>query len=221
MSLVGVLATAPLLIGDAQREQESEHRLSLRNLPIVLVALSAIGFLMLLSEGAMADWIAVYLRQQFKAGGGLAALGFSIFSGAMALFRFLGDLITTRLGPMRTVRVGCLVAAGSLVWALAAPSALWSLPGFAGTGIGLSVFIPLIFGGGGRVTGVSPGAGIATVTGLGYIGFIVGPPVIGFASEAITLRYALGIVVLCCLLAAWFAKSMNLLAPIAGDTPAA
>ncbi len=218
VNVLGVLAALPLLIRDAPQAEETEHRLSFRNLPIVLVALSAIGFLMLLSEGAMADWIAVYLRQQFKAGGGLAAWGFSVFSAAMALFRFLGDWITSRLGPMRTVRSGCVVAAGSLLWALAAPTALWSLPGFAGTGVGLSVIIPLVFGGGGRVTGVSPGAGIATVTGLGYIGFIVGPPVIGFASEVVTLRYALGIVVLCCLLAAWFAKSMRLLAPISGKT---
>ena len=57
------------------------------------------------------------------------------------------------------------------------------------------------FGGGGRVESVSPGAGIATVTGLGYIGFIVGPPAIGFVSQVFTLRYALGLVVFCCIIA--------------------
>jgi hypothetical protein len=75
------------------------------------------------------------------------------------------------------------------------------MPGFAAAGAGFSVIIPLVFGGGGRVQSVSPGAGIATVTGIGYFGFIVGPPAIGFASQVFTLRYALGLVVICCLIA--------------------
>ena len=85
------------------------------------------------------------------------------------------------------------------------------MPGFAITGAGLSVIIPLVFGSGGRVENVSPGPGIATVTGIGYVGFIVGPPTIGFVSQLVTLRYALLFVVLCCLVAAGLSGYMNLL----------
>ena len=95
-------------------------------------------------------------------------------------------------------------------------SSAWALPGFALTGAGLSVIIPLVFGSGGRVESINPGAGIATVTGIGYVGFIVGPPTIGFASQLLTLRYALGIVVACCLIAAFlsrFMASLNITAP--------
>src|SRR4051794_20330992 len=127
----------------------------------------------------------------------------------MAGFRFLGDFITERLGPLRTVRSGCLVAAAGLLSALAAPSPAWSMPGLAATGAGLSVIIPLVFGSGGRVPSVSPGPGIATVTGIGYVGFIVGPPSIGFVSQIVTLRYALGIVVACCVLASLLAGFMR------------
>lgn len=213
VNLMIVLLAAPLLIEDEQRHGESEHRLPLRKIPKVLLALSAIGFCILLSEGAMADWTAVYLRQVLNAGPGIAAAGYSVFSGAMAVFRFLGDLTTARWGPLRTVRGGCLIAAFGLICALLASKPGWSLPGFAITGAGLSVIIPLVFGSGGRVPSVSPGPGIATVTGIGYIGFIVGPPAIGFASQAVTLRYALFFVVLCCLLAAWLAGYMKLLEP--------
>jgi MFS family permease len=129
----------------------------------------------------------------------------------MATLRFVGDFITTRLGPLRTVRSASLLAAFGLTCALAAPKAEWSLPGFAIAGAGFSVIIPLVFGGGGRVDGIKPGAGIATVTGIGYVGFIVGPPLIGFASDWITLRFALGIVVACCLLSAVLSGSMRLL----------
>jgi MFS family permease len=157
----------------------------------------------------MADWTAIYLQQIFKAGQGVAAAGYAVFSGAMAVFRLLGDFITARLGPLRTVRGACLVAAAGVIFALLARTPLWAMPGFALAGIGLSVIIPLVFGSGGHIPGVSPGAGIATVTGLGYLGFIVGPPTIGFASQLVTLRYALGFVVLCCLVAAWLARFMR------------
>jgi MFS family permease len=199
--LLAIIVVAPLLLETHDRIQAKPQKRNLRKIPRALLALSAIGFCILLSEGAIADWTAVYLRQVLDAGAGTAAAGYSVFSAAMATFRFLGDLITSRLGPERTVRTGGLVAACGMMWALIAQSPAWAMPGFAAAGAGLSVIIPLVFGGGGRVESVSPGAGIATVTGLGYIGFIVGPPAIGFASQVFTLRYALGLVVVCCIIA--------------------
>jgi hypothetical protein len=181
------------------------HRLPLGKIPAGLLAVSAIAFCMLLSEGAMADWTAVYLRQTLAAGPGTAAAGYAVFSAAMAVFRLLGDAITLRLGNVRTARFGSLVAASGVFCAIAAPSVRWALPGFAAAGAGFSVIVPLAFGAGGRVEGISPGAGVATVTGLGYIGFLIGPPAIGFTAQALTLRAALGIVVLFCLTAAMLA----------------
>jgi hypothetical protein len=203
------VVTAPHMIethgGEAQPQA---HRVPLSKMPKVLFTLSAIAFCILLSEGAMADWTGVYLRQVLDAGPGTAAAGYAVFSAAMALFRLLGDMITLRLGSVGTVRTGGLVAAAGLLCALCAPSPAWAMPGFAATGAGFSVIVPLVFGAGGRVQGVSPGAGIATVTGLGYFGFLVGPPTIGFTSQVLTLRYALGIVVLLCLLTAKLSSSV-------------
>jgi MFS family permease len=208
LNLLAVLLVFPLLLETHPNRLMRGHRLPLNKIPPVLLALSAIGFCLLLSEGAMADWTAVYMKQVLNADHGRAALGYAMFSAAMAAFRFLGDLITARLGPYRTVRTACLVAAGGLAWALSVHSSLWALPGFAATGAGMSVIIPLVFGSGGRVEHINPGAGIATVTGIGYVGFIVGPPAIGFASQLVTLRYALGIVVVCCLIAAFLSRYM-------------
>jgi MFS family permease len=199
--LVAIICVAPLLLRTDAGVQRERHRVSLKKIPRALLALSAIGFCILLSEGAMADWTAVYLGQVLNAGAGTAAAGYSVFSAAMATFRFLGDLITSRLGPARTIRTGGVVAACGMMWALSAQSSAWAMPGFAAAGAGFSVIIPLVFGGGGRVESVSPGTGIATVTGIGYIGFIVGPPAIGFVSQVFTLRYALGLVVICCIIA--------------------
>lgn len=212
---INFLASAlvsPFLLDTHQSNMQTAHRLPFNKIPRVLFALSAIGFCCLLSEGAMGDWTAVYLKQVLHAGAGTAAAGYAVFSASMATFRFLGDMITARLGPMLTVRTGSLVAAAGLLWALSMHSPEWSLPGFAAAGAGFSVIIPLVFGSGGRVESISPGAGIATVTGMGYVGFIIGPPAIGFASQLFTLRYALGIVVACCLLSAVLARYMQSLA---------
>lgn len=215
VNFLAIVSAVALLLETHAGAGGAEHRLPLRAIPRVLFALSAIGFCILLAEGAMADWTAVYLKQVLGAGPGTAAAGYAVFSAAMAVFRFLGDLITARLGPMRTVRAGSLVAAVGLAWALLMPSPVWSLPGFAATGAGFSVIIPLVFGSGGRITGIPPGPGIATVTGIGYIGFIVGPPTIGFAAQLSNLRYALGIVVVCCIISAMLARSMRALEPAA------
>ncbi len=221
INLAAVLLVFPAMLDTHESGVASGHRLPLNRIPSVLFALSAIGFCILLSEGAMADWTAVYMKQVLSAGPGVAAEGYAVFSAAMACFRFLGDIITARLGPMLTVRTGSLVAASGLVWALSVHSPNWALPGFAATGAGFSVIIPLVFGSGGRVENINPGAGIATVTGIGYVGFIIGPPTIGFASQLLTLRYALGVVVACCLTSAALAGSMRLLQPARRVEPVA
>ena len=211
INLAAVLLAWPAMLDTHDTGVTEGHRLPLNKMPRVLFALSAIGFCILLSEGAMADWTAVYLKQALRAGPGLAAEGYAVFSAAMACFRFLGDIITARLGPMLTVRTGSLLAAAGLLWALSMHSPHWALPGFAAVGAGFSAIIPLVFGSGGRVESVNPGAGIATVTGIGYVGFIIGPPTIGFVSQLFTLRYALGVVVVCCLVSAVLAGSMRTL----------
>jgi hypothetical protein len=213
INLLAVFVVSSWLLSTDHSLHTGEHRLPLNKIPKVLLALSAIAFCILLSEGAIADWTAVFLKQILGAGPGMAAAGYAVFSAAMATFRFLGDWITARLGPLLTLRIGSLVAAAGLLWAISVQSPIWALPGFGATGAGFSVIIPLAFGGGGRIESISPGAGIATVTGIGYIGFIVGPPTIGFVAQLVTLRYALGVVVACCLASALLSGFMADLRP--------
>jgi MFS family permease len=174
----------------------ASRRPGLRQLPAALFALSAIGFCIFLSEGAIADWTAVYLRQVLHAGPGLAPVGYAVFSGAMASFRFMGDWITLRIGRTSTIRWGGALAAAGLTFALIAQSPYWALLGFGAAGAGFSSIIPLVFAAGGRIRGVSEGAGVATVSGMGYVGFLVGPPAIGFLSELTSLRVGLFLLVL-------------------------
>jgi MFS family permease len=209
LCLIVSACTAPLLLDAPDRASKRAMRLSLRRLPVGLLTLSAIGFCMFLSEGAMADWTAVYLKQVLAAGSGLAAAGYAVFSAGMAVFRLLGDAVTKRLGPVLTVRTGALLAAFGLTVALAAASPMWALPGFALTGAGFSVIVPLVFGAGGRVDSFPSGAGVAMVSGSGYIGFLFGPPVIGFIAQVTSLRAALFLIVGLSFLAAILANAVR------------
>jgi hypothetical protein len=186
----------------AAGETRSATRLRFRQMPVALLALSSIGFCIFLSEGAIADWTAIYLRQVLAAGPGLAAAGYAVFSAAMSVFRLLGDAITLRLGFAWTIRGGALLAAAGLASTLLVHSPYSALPGLVLVGAGFSSIIPLVFAAGGRIKGVAAGAGVAAVSGLGYLGFLVGPTAIGFVSELTSLRMGLALVVALSLLAA-------------------
>lgn len=203
------LLTSPFLFeANDNRREQSQTRRPLR-IPPVLVMLAGIGFCMFLSEGAIADWTGVYLKQDLSAHPGLAAAGYAVFSTGMALFRLLGDAIATRLGPVHIVRAGALVAAAGLTLALTVHSTTWALAGFTLTGAGFSVIVPLVFGAGGRVSSIPSGTGVAAVSGSGYIGFLFGPPLIGLVAQQTSLRIALFIVVALSLLAAALANAVR------------
>jgi MFS family permease len=177
-------------------------RFNPRHLPPALFALSAVGFCIYLSEGAVADWTAIYLRQVLNAGPGMAAAGYAVFSTTMSIFRLCGDAITLRIGPAWTIRGGAALATIGLASALVVHSPYAALPGIALTGVGFSSIIPLVFAAGGKIPGMGEGAGVATVSGLGYIGFLVGPPAIGAISQISSLRIGLAFVVFLTALAA-------------------
>jgi MFS family permease len=185
------ISTGPLLLEANDHAARQRARFRIARIPPVLIALVAIGFAMFLSEGAIADWSGVYLKQNLNASAGLAAAAYAAFSAGMAIFRLLGDVVTKQMGPVNTLRLGAFTAAFGLAVALASHSPLTALPGFALSGAGFSVIVPLAFGASGRITQIPRAAAIALVSGSGYIGFLFGPPLIGLLAQRSTLRLAL------------------------------
>jgi predicted MFS family arabinose efflux permease len=160
-----------------------------------LVGLGAIAFLALLSEGAMGDWSAVYLQRSLGTTAATAALGFAVFSFAMATGRFLGDELVARLGDARVVRLCTAAAALGLGGALLVGRPSAAIAGFASVGFGIANLVPIVFRAAGRLPGVAPSEGIAAVGTAGYVGLLAGPPLIGLAADAVTLPGALAVVV--------------------------
>ena len=193
----------------AERSLAVETKPSLVRPSRALLALAAIGLCSMVGEGAMADWSALFLRDVRLTGEGVAAAGYAAFSVAMMLARFGGDRVISRLGPVQTARLGGFTAAAGLLIALLVPSPIATLAGFAGVGLGFATLVPLVFSAAGRFPGVTPGAALATVTTLGYLGFLAGPPIIGFIAEAIGLPGALGLIVLTSLASVFLAPALE------------
>jgi MFS family permease len=149
-----------------------------------------------ITEGAMADWTAVYMREivqttPFFIGWGLA--GYSLF---MALGRFLGDGIIPRFGFNRIIIVGGVITIIGLIIALALPFTFSAVVGFSLVGAGVSCVSPILYGSATRVPGMAKGGGLATLNTFGMGGFLLGPVIIGFISEWLSLPIALSFVVI-------------------------
>ena len=156
----------------------------------VLLALAAVAFCAVATEGAMFDWAAVYLRRELGAAEATAALAPSFFSAAMAAGRLGGDQLTARVRAPVVARL-CAVVAGLGVGAMiVAPIPIVVFAGLVGVGLGLSVLVPLAFGAAGRSKDMPTGTAIAAVATVGYFAFLVGPPTIGLVAERVTLRGA-------------------------------
>ncbi len=174
-----------------------------------LAGLGILALFALVGEGAMADWTAVYLRTVLETDAGTAALGFAAFSLTMAAGRFAGDWLVERVGPRPVLRTGGMLVAVGLACGLAVSNPWAAIAGFGCVGLGLSNSVPILFSAAGRTPGVGPGLGIASVATMGYLGFLAGPPVIGFAADLVGLRWALGLVAAYGLLIAVFAQAVN------------
>ena len=166
-------------------------------LPVGPVAgLAVLAFCGLIVEGAVADWGAVFLREALGASPATAALGFGVFSACMAGARFGADALTSRVGARRLLTAGTALGAAGLAVCAVAPSVAVALAGFAAVGLGLAASVPVLFRAASRAPGLGPGVGIAAVTSAGYLGFLFGPPALGFVAETEGMRATFGVLVL-------------------------
>jgi MFS family permease len=145
-------------------------------------------------EGAMFDWSGVYFQKVVQAPKGLIPLGYTAFMSTMAGGRFLGDKLVTRLGTLRMLQISGLIIASGLAIAIAFPAIVTATLGFMLVGIGVSSVVPLVYSAAGKSTVFSPGVALAAVSTIGYLGFLAGPPMIGFIAEAASLRWSLALI---------------------------
>jgi HAD superfamily hydrolase (TIGR01509 family) len=188
--LLAALAASARRIGTGSRaEGAGAPGFTLPSRGVVLLA--ALCLLVMLTEGAMADWGGLYLSQELGADAAVAALAFAFFTGGMTVGRVFGDAINHRAGPVRLLRWGALLTGIPLGAMLLSGQPAAALAGLFAIGLGVSNGVPLMFSAAGRQRGTPPGPAIAAVSSMGSLGFLAGPPLIGFAADAISLSWAL------------------------------
>ena len=199
---VAVIATTQLLPSGADARPEGPRIAAPSR---ALLGLGAFAFCVLLSEGAVNDWSAVYLEEELGAGESAAALGLAAFSVTMAFGRLAGDRTTERHGAGRLARGGALAAALGGAAAVTAATTAVAVAGFALMGAGLATLFPLAL----RAAAAHQGAAsVAAVSATGYAGFMAGPPVVGGLAEAADLRVGLAAVAALCLAAALLSRGV-------------
>ena len=181
------------LPGEAQSEQRASY-FSKPDKNILL--LGAIAFCCMLCEGAMADWSGVYFQKVVEAPAAYITLGYTAFMGTMAAGRFMGDRLVTRFGVRHILQASGVLVALGLLLSIVVPHLVAATGGFLLVGFGVSSVIPIVYGLAGKSKQQSASAALAAVSTISFLGFLLGPPVIGFIAEASSLQWAFGLVAL-------------------------
>ncbi|MCB0608142.1 MAG: MFS transporter [Lewinellaceae bacterium] len=147
-----------------------------------------------LTEGAMADWSAVYMREIIQAPGTMAGWGFAVYAFFMAGGRFLGDELIGRFGSRAALRTCGILAALGLITVVLVNSTAAALAGFALTGMGVSLAAPILYAASARTPGMAKGAGLATMNTFAMAGFLGGPVFIGLLAKVSSLQVAFAVV---------------------------
>ena len=159
-----------------------------------LMQLGIIGFCSMATEGAMFDWSGVYFKDIVKAPTSLVILGYASFMVMMATGRFVGDRIITRLGRKKTIQISGLIMSTGMFLSVFFPYIITATIGFMLVGVGVSSIVPTLYSVAGKNGKVSPGIAIAVVSSVSYLGFLMGPPLIGYISALSSLQYSYGVI---------------------------
>jgi len=177
-----------------------------RRMPPVVYLLGVIAFCAFMVEGTVADWNGLYLRNVLGAPEALAALGYPIFEAGMLAGRLTGDRVRVRFGARGMMVTSGLATAATFAVVITAPTAPIALSAMLFVGVAVATVSPMAISLAGGATG-DPGPAIAQTGAMGYAGLLLGPVIIGFLSDLVTLRVGLGIAVVLGVLiaaAAWF-----------------
>jgi MFS family permease len=142
----------------------------------------------------MFDWSGVYFKEIIKAPGALVILGYTTFMISMALGRFLSDILVAKFGSKKVLIISGLVISFGLYMAVLLPYLIPCMIAFMLVGFGVSNVVPIIFNVAGNNENVPPAISLTIVSSISFLGFLIGPPLIGFIAELTSLKYSFAII---------------------------
>lgn len=159
-----------------------------------ILLLGMIAFSCMVCEGAMADWSGVYFQKVVKTSARFTTLGYVAFTATMAMGRFIGDWLVTKFGVQRMLQLsGSIITTGLLV-AVIFPNIASATTGFLLVGFGVSSVVPIVYGLAGKSQTMSASTALAAVSTIGFLGFLIGPPLIGFIAQIVGLRFSFALI---------------------------
>ncbi|WP_030716309.1 MFS transporter [Streptomyces sp. NRRL F-2580] len=214
---VAALALPGLLphqsVSQANEAPEAARAPGSRRTPRRIWFLALLAFMLMLCEGVANDWSVLHLKSVLGAPAATAAFAYGTFATAMTVGRLLTDRLANRFGATAILRYGSALGAAGLALAAFAPIVPLALIGWTLAGAGLSGCIPQLFSAAGHYDAATAGANVSRVAGLGYLGMLAGPAVIGPLTHLIPLNLTLLLPTALCVIAAGVA------APILKPTP--
>lgn len=155
-----------------------------------LIWLGVIGFCCMASEGVMFDWSGVYFKDVIKAPGALVILGYTSFMIMMASGRFVGDSLIHKFGRKKVLQISGVMISAGLFTAVFFPFVIPSTIAFMFVGLGVSTIVPTVYSVAGKTPNVAPSVALTTVSSVSFLGFLMGPPIIGYIAELSSLRFS-------------------------------
>lgn len=156
----------------------------------LLIKLGIIGFCCLSCEGCMFDWSGVYFKDVVKAEGSMVSLGYAAFMVTMATGRFAGDKLAEKYSRKKMVQISGLLIFCGMMLSVLLPQIITATIGFLLVGFGVSSIVPLMYSTAGKASKAPSGIAIATVSSIGFLGFLMGPPLIGYIAALAGLQYS-------------------------------
>ncbi len=174
-----------------KEEQESKKK----NRPErFLYLLGIVAFCGMAAEGAMSDWSGLYFKDIVKVSEKLVPLGFAAYMVTMASGRFFADKAIEKWGRQRIIQAGGVLISLGLFLAVAFPSLPLTIVAFMIIGLGTSSIVPTIYSIAGQRTKIPTGIALTIVSSISFLGFLMGPPLIGYVSQATNLRYSYALI---------------------------
>ncbi len=174
-----------------------------------LMVLGIIAFCSMICEGAMFDWSGIYFKKVIGAEGGWVGAGYVAFMTTMAGTRFVADGFKERFGIQKVLTISGLMVFVGLLLSIIFPQMFFGILGFLLVGSGVSAVVPLVFSEAGKSKVMSPSAAIASVSTIGFLGFLIGPPLIGWVAGASNLRISFALIAFMGLMITLLAKSQK------------
>ncbi len=164
-------------------EKEKNHKFPIKP----LLAIASIAIIMMVSEGAIADWSALYLKKVVVIKLQYIGLGYALFSLGMAFGRFTGDALSRRFGSWKLLRMGIGTSlVGFMLVLLSTP--FTAMPGFLVIGLGFSIIVPEVYRLASNIKGIKTADGVSFISATANVGFLTGPVMLGFIAELHTLH---------------------------------